>query len=102
MFTHFRESHQSEIYNPEETMDYTTLRIMFEFIYTGSARGITRVNAVDVLVASEMYGLTGTRNSKENEKKKSEKKKSEKKTEKKSKKSEKKSEKRSRKVRKSD
>eukprot|EP00026_Physarum_polycephalum_P007374 Phypoly_transcript_07433.p1 GENE.Phypoly_transcript_07433~~Phypoly_transcript_07433.p1 ORF type:complete len:491 (+),score=72.21 Phypoly_transcript_07433:102-1574(+) len=57
MFSHFRESLQNEIRIPEETMDYTTLSIICEFIYTGAAHGVTRANAVDVLVASEMYGL---------------------------------------------
>jgi hypothetical protein len=57
MFSHFRESTQSEIRIPEETMDYETLRIICEFIYTGVAHGVRRANAVDVLVASEMYGL---------------------------------------------
>jgi hypothetical protein len=57
MFSHFRESLQSEIRIPEETMDYATLRIICEFIYTGVAQGVTRTNAVDVLIASEMYGL---------------------------------------------
>ena len=58
MFTsHFREATQHEIRIPEETMDFATLRIICEFIYTGVAQGVTRANAVDVLVVSEMYGL---------------------------------------------
>lgn len=59
MFTRFRESSQDEIVIPDETMDYATFRIVCEFIYTGHiVHGrITRANAVDVLVACDMWGL---------------------------------------------
>lgn len=57
MFTRFRESKQDEIRIPEETMDYETLKVVVEFVYTGSAKGITRKNAVDILAAAEMYEL---------------------------------------------
>lgn len=57
MFTRFKESQQDEIYIPEETMDYATLKVVMEFVYTGAAKGINRKNAVEVLAAAEMYNL---------------------------------------------
>lgn len=57
MFTHFKESKQDEIEIHPETMNYSTFKIICEFIYTGVAKGITRANAVDVLVAAEFYAL---------------------------------------------
>jgi len=55
MFTHFREAKQSEIFLHD--IDHETLLSLLEWIYTGNTC-INRRNAVDVLVAAEMYGLS--------------------------------------------
>jgi len=54
MFSRFRESQQNEIHL--EDIEYDTLLLVMEWIYTGTA-SVTRRNAVNLLIISNMYGL---------------------------------------------